>query len=151
MDCEVVALAWAEGEGGKLLGFEDWGVFGCSGCPIAVSWLGVETGQPVDPYLTIGTCYFLVLYAQMSNVDLYRPLVDYLKASLAFNDAVFLSVICAKQLDVQLSCSLLAPGLFLHRKFQLKLADFRKDSYLGILKVNSQSICFKLRKIVGKD
>lgn len=150
VDCEVVAFAWAEGEGRQLLGFEDWGVFGGSGCPIAVSWLGVETCQPVDPYLAIRTCYLLVLYAQMSNVDLYCPFVDYLKASLAFNDTVLLSVIGTEQLDVQLSCSLLAPGLFLHRKFQLKLADLRKDSYFRILKVNSQSICLKLRKIVGK-
>lgn len=42
VDCEVVALAWAEGEGGKLLWLENWRVLGGSGCPIAVSWLIVE-------------------------------------------------------------------------------------------------------------
>ena len=63
VDCEIVALARAESEGGELLRLKDLGVFGGSGCPITASWLTIQTCQAVDPYFPIGTCRLFVLYA----------------------------------------------------------------------------------------
>ena len=86
----------------------------------------------------------------MRDLDLYCALVYYLKASFALDDTVLLSVVRTQHLDLQLGCSLFAPGLFLSRKLQLKLAYLRKDSYLRILQVNSKPIRLKLCVIVSK-
>lgn len=116
MSGKVVTFAWIKDKWRKLLWpIDERRVLGCSCCPIAVPWLIIEASEAVYPNLAIRTSHLLVFNAQMRNIDLYCSLVDDLKISLAFDHAVFLSIICTKQLNLELGCSLLAPGLFLKR------------------------------------